>query len=122
MKTLYSEFCDFAYVNNNIILRWKDKLIKYVKNINFDFISSQENYENFNIQSNSTIFVSMSIQIFNISINELKFILSFNTNAKTILVHVTRYLFLNKKQHLICEKILIHFLNYKINSDDNSSS
>ncbi len=69
MKTLYSELCDLAYMNNNTILQWKDKLIKYVKNINSDSTLTQENYENFTNQSDSTILVSMSIQIFNISIN-----------------------------------------------------
>jgi hypothetical protein len=64
----------------------------------------------------------MSIQIFNISINQSDFKLSFNTNAKIVLAHITCHLSLNQKQYLICERILTHFLNYKNNQDDNSSS
>jgi hypothetical protein len=64
----------------------------------------------------------MSIQIFNILINQSDFILSFNTNAKIVLAHITCHLFLNQKQYLICERILIHFLNYKNNQNNNSSS
>jgi hypothetical protein len=119
MKTLYSKLCDFAYMNNNSIFQWKDKLIKYFKNINFDFISTQKNYQNFINQLNSTIFVLMSVEIFNILINQSTFILFFNINTKIVLIHITCHFSLNQKQYLICEKILIHFLNYKNNQNDN---
>jgi hypothetical protein len=120
-ETFNSKLRDMTYINSNIISQWRNRLIKYVKNIENNSTSSQKNQDDFNIESNSTEFVSNLIHVFNISNETSKFIFSFDINVNIILDHITRRFSLNQKQHMICEKILLHFLCYQNNQCESTS-
>jgi hypothetical protein len=102
---------DLAHINNEILNKWKNRLNKYINEININIFKNVETFNDFNNASNFAIFVFVLI-LSSSTFQKKAFFASFsNVNAEIVLIYITRHIFLNRKQYMICMKIISHILH-----------